>query len=530
LTADQEGHGQFSRTGIRRDFVSSWFSGLAFRSYPSEQTLECKAHNVSVMAISLAVPKKDHMSVLPKTNVSFARMIIACLSQHRPDKIALRISCDQSGICFPQKRKPAKEKRMPTRRTLVCFRRRVEDGPGISSAGQRTRLTNLLLVLAVLLIVGSFAGGILLFRHNSLTPSRAQGIQWCPVAEVRHWTTIDAFTVLSPNDAWLVGETPETPSAFAHWDGHHWQTVAGDGVASVSLSALQALASDDIWAAGTRTVDNAGGSSPSQVAYLEHWDGNRWQAVDSPNLTTRFSSSFSGLSATAPDDVWVMGASSTAATASLQTPMGTGLLAHWDGSSWKLISLPETLQHSFFLSIAALATDDLWVLAGQGSASGTILAHWDGASWQREEVATAIGTGIMLSTLRGLAPDDLWGAGTFYDAVRNVSRPILVHWDGTQWTHVLPPAPQEDESGLQALQIVEKQDIWAAGTTGTNGIFVEHTERTDWHMLSVPTVPEAHPINVTIFGASQNKVWVVEQAFVSEHASDPSMETTCLAP
>jgi hypothetical protein len=80
---------------------------------------------------------------------------------------------------------------------------------------------------------------------------------------------------------------------------------------------------------------------------------------------------------------------------------------------------------------------------------------------------------------------------------------------------------------MQALQIVGKQEIWAVGTTGTNAIFVEHADGEHWQLFSVPAVPEAHPLDVTIFGASRDKVWVVEQAFVYEHASDPHMKTTC---
>src|SRR5205085_9724550 len=70
---------------------------------------------------------------------------------------------------------------------------------------------------------------------------------------------------------------------------------------NVRLLAVEAVSSDDVWAAG-QTAEH--GMRP----FVEHWDGNAWSRVPVPTGDTW--QGFNGLAARSSDDVWAVGFSS----------------------------------------------------------------------------------------------------------------------------------------------------------------------------------------------------------------------------
>jgi hypothetical protein len=107
---------------------------------------------------------------------------------------------------------------------------------------------------------------------------------------------------------------------MAHWDGTRWTALPklpGDPRAAD----IKALAPDDIWVldGGTR-------------AY--HWDGTRWAAMDLPTTVT-------SLDGVASDDLWAVG-SRPGKGHDEDLPGGDQPAAvHWDGRAWKLVPTPE---------------------------------------------------------------------------------------------------------------------------------------------------------------------------------------------
>jgi hypothetical protein len=68
-----------------------------------------------------------------------------------------------------------------------------------------------------------------------------------------------------------------------HWDGSAWHSKsihAVPGSKDLTLNDLAAVASNDVWAAGWRGVDNANGDTRTLV---ERWDGMRWRLARSEN-------------------------------------------------------------------------------------------------------------------------------------------------------------------------------------------------------------------------------------------------------
>src|SRR5581483_9055683 len=143
----------------------------------------------------------------------------------------------------------------------------------------------------------------------------------------------------SPRDVWVVGSS-SAGTLTEHWDGAAWTIVPSPnaGVAGNILEGVAAVASNDVWAAGS-FLDG----SLFQHPLLEHWDGTRWSIAPLPS--TRPGSGLFGVAAVASNDVWAVG---------FEGPgNSTALVEHWDGASWATTPTPTVGTESRFLGVAA---------------------------------------------------------------------------------------------------------------------------------------------------------------------------------
>ena len=148
---------------------------------------------------------------------------------------------------------------------------------------------------------------------------------------------------------------------------------------------MTATSADDIWVAGTTGFPDDPGTADE--AFLQHYDGTRWQRRPMPASFgdsvryARFDSVDSGgLLLTASRDRNAL------------------RMAHWDGTRWS--ALPKLPNDPRASDVRAFAADDIWVLDGQSAAY-----HWDGARW------TAMDLPVTAVALDGVASHDLWAVG-----------------------------------------------------------------------------------------------------------------------
>jgi hypothetical protein len=181
-------------------------------------------------------------------------------------------------------------------------------------------------------------------------------------------TRLNAVAAVSTDDVWAVGSRAGRFAPYPlieHWNGTAWSLVsgpgepAGDGV----LYGVAARAANDVWAVGARAT------SPPQPL-VKHWDGRRWSVVDVPGLRNR-DSSLRAVAAVSASDVWAVGAS--------------GLIEHYDGVAWKIVSsvsLPEPQPAVEFTAVAARSAQDVWLVGHTGGTRPRALTrHWDGSTW-----------------------------------------------------------------------------------------------------------------------------------------------------
>lgn len=158
--------------------------------------------------------------------------------------------------------------------------------------------------------------------------------------------------------------------------------------------------------------------------------------------------------AVAPNDVWAVG--------------DVGLLLHYDGSSWKKVSLGLTEGLS---AIWGTSASNLWIVGEKGK-----IVHYDGATWT---VDTTSGTTRDLSAVFGFSADDVWAVGSNGTAVRRLK-------GAAGWI----PAITSTTNWLYGLWARAANEVYAVGEGG----YILKYDGTAWsrmtnmnsqHLLSV---------------------------------------------
>ena len=141
------------------------------------------------------------------------------------------------------------------------------------------------------------------------------------------------------------------------------------------------------------------------------------------------------------------------------------------------------------------------VAAAPGSSAppaGACSARWDVVD------SPNAGSGGSLGGIAAVAPNDIWAMGGA-DA-----HPLLVHWDGTQWTEVTVPPPPYRDSGFAAGAALGGE-VWMAGT-GTNGCCYSDSVTYYWDGTTWNLLPEITGRSLSISGAAvigPGAAWVV---------------------
>jgi hypothetical protein len=244
---------------------------------------------------------------------------------------------------------------------------------------------------------------------------------------------------ISASDVWAVGHIcgPGTSRTLAiHWDGNGWSVVPSPNKSLLDdseLSAVSAVASNDIWAVGNYQV----AFQYQWETFIEHWDGTAWSIVPSPNPSGSQVTYLTGVSALSANDVWAVGYSHGGARP---------LIEHWDGANWNIVAAPYPAGSDFngLYGVKAISPNDVWAVGYQnvnnaGQAGQGLILHWDGNSWKAIESPIA-GYATILLGVTANSSQDVNAVG--YIQTRNVQyKAVTEHWNGTRWTVVKAAIP-----------------------------------------------------------------------------------------
>ena len=201
--------------------------------------------------------------------------------------------------------------------------------------------------------------------------------------------TLESVSASGAGDVWAVGMRRNLGQLIEHWDGVRWRVLPTPRPGGI-VHAVAARTPHDVWAVGTRK------RGPGFGTLIEHWNGTRWMVVASPSPPLargqRRDAILQAVTIISPTDVWAAGSwvIGVPATASHT------LIQHWNGQRWTIVPSPNVtsggVTNDFLFSVSGSRRDDVWAVGswgdylpggfgGKGDHSLTL--HWDGRRWSR---------------------------------------------------------------------------------------------------------------------------------------------------
>jgi hypothetical protein len=309
--------------------------------------------------------------------------------------------------------------------------------------------------------------------HNKVPAAQAWdgqvwNVQALPAVRLPSWALGSTATVTDiagqhHDDVWAVGVAefslgPHVPSAGGgvswHWNGVHWVYKGGYITASTAFNAFSS-----IWRSSGGDLWAVGSAAPNHKPpspLVTRWNGKRWVRISvSGKYTT-----LTDVSGTASDDVWVVGYRWRPQSRVL------GIAMHWHGDGWDLVpEVPDVGDDSPLYAVAAIASNDVWAVGRRGPwPNRPLIFHWDGTQWA--DVPPTTGTKA-LNDVAGDGPTNVWGVGV--DWSTGTERSLILRWNGTKWVvgqapdlSVLGPGYAVQEDYLNGVA-VRAGRVWAAG-------------------------------------------------------------------
>ncbi len=252
-----------------------------------------------------------------------------------------------------------------------------------------------------------------------------------------------------PDDVWLAGN-----GSIYHRDAQGWRTVPTDdwapqiaGAAPWTFVDVAARAPDDVWFAASTFLLHK--TSAGWSAYVIH---DPPEPRGPQEIVRRFGSLWLGRG----DDVWVSGTTDTSST------MDPAFVARYvDG---ELVYEPVRLYLSPPESAWVTSDGGFWYAvvgyhyfdAAMGQVVQTSLCHYAPDSWVAAFTETFADAPYKeVYSVWGRADDDVWAAGRI--ASWPETRPLLLHYEGSQWTEVRD-APSAGSSNV--LVTGDARTVW----------------------------------------------------------------------
>jgi hypothetical protein len=339
---------------------------------------------------------------------------------------------------------------------------------------QGSRLRRLFLLVSALTLV--------------TTPAWAGGST--PAHQTREVSELMGVSALDQSNVWAVGLRVDASGAarstIEHFDGTRWASMPHPqpGPTYDAFQAVSADSADDAWAVGSLETHNG-----DERTLAEHWNGRTWAVTPSPSVPGAITNELRGVAVASPHNAWVVGHA-------VLGGVNEGLVEHWDGSSWTLLT---SIEGQDFTSVEIVSPHLVYLSGANG------IWRW------RDGTFDEIYTGDrhhLIYDISVLSPDDIWAAGSVTTYVSQ--RPALYHWDGTSWSILQTPVLHRHAERFVSLSVASDTNIWAAGGIYDQQGIVEHWNGSHWQVF-IPLKGRASQPNqlVGIARVSDDDVWAV---------------------
>jgi hypothetical protein len=283
-------------------------------------------------------------------------------------------------------------------------------------------------------------------------------------------TGLNKVVFIGPRNGWALGyvgdfvsETPPWSTMALHWNGTRWHIVKTPHlVGSSSFTGVAAAGPNDVWGVGYQKTGSV------RTTLIEHWNGTRWTVVPSPSPSST-SAGLTAVSAVGKKDVWAVGYFR-------EGHRYRPLTLHWNGSRWNLIpSPPSGPGESVLTGVAATTHGNAWTVGYRGPSDSrrALAMHWDGVRWTATPLPVSSYGYDALLGIAARSRADAWSVGFSYDPATSRFRTLTEHWNGQQWQIVPSPNGAGQNSQLMAVTIApDTGRVWTGGRSGIFGLFL----------------------------------------------------------
>jgi hypothetical protein len=282
-----------------------------------------------------------------------------------------------------------------------------------------------------------------------------------------------------------VSAAPGPAAAQARAAG--WTVVPSPspGTHSIGLTDVAVVSATSAWAVGfTNATLNR------EQALILHWNGSSWKQQSSPNTGSAYNE-LDGVAATSPTNAWAVGYHNNGASTPRQT-----LILHWNGTAWKQVPSPNPTAkgNNVLYGVAATSATDAWAVGyDNNSANPALIVHWNGTAWKQvpsPHVSNVAG-GPVLRGVAATSATNAWAVGDTGSV--GAFQALIERWNGTVWKQV-PAAASSGTPVLFGVAATSASNAWAVGTNcggcsggQTPGTLIVHWNGTAWKQQSSPS-------------------------------------------
>jgi hypothetical protein len=218
--------------------------------------------------------------------------------------------------------------------------------------------------------------------------------------------------------------------------------------------------------------------------------GSGWTAVE-PHSPGGYGNDLSGVAVLSASSVWAVGSYTKNADG-----LSVDLIEHWNGSAWSVVSSPDPGGGAgdFLSGVSAVSPSDIWAVGTYftSTAVRTLVLHWNGTAWSHVASPNPGSYDNDLTAVDAISADDIWAVGDYNNGSAGPDQTLILHWNGASWTQVPSPDP-DAQNDLSAVSATSSSNAWAVGEFGplfSSSTFILHWNGTAWTQVSLPALPD----------------------------------------
>jgi hypothetical protein len=278
----------------------------------------------------------------------------------------------------------------------------------------------------------------------------------------------------SATECWAVGQYDDS-SGYQHtlilgWNGTSWSLAAApevtpeSGTVSNVLNGVACASTSECWAVGSYT-----GSDTLAHVLVEEWGGSAPWTVSVPaSLPTDSDQGvLEGVACASAGVCWATGYYRSSSGPSLDEDQT--LVEGWDGVSWSKGASPDdsSLDNILYGVTCTSATEcwatGMYTLGTEPNVYGqTLIEEWSGTSWS---IVSSPDSGTGSNDLLGVgcaSATECWAAGS-YAASGDTDQTLIEEWGGTSWSIVTSPNSGTSDNDLEGAACAPAAECWAVG-------------------------------------------------------------------